>query len=68
MALLPDGAISMEQQRKDTANNEAVTGYEATLGNVSPQRTVLCFTIHALMKSSNGLLRSTLTPISLLPR
>jgi Mrp family chromosome partitioning ATPase len=35
-----DGAISMEQLRKDTAN-EAASVYQATLGNVSPTDSVV---------------------------
>jgi hypothetical protein len=35
-----DGAISMEQRRKDTAN-EAVTVYQATLGKVSRNDSVV---------------------------
>ena len=35
-----DGAISMEQRRKDTAN-EVATVYQATLGNVSPTDSIV---------------------------
>jgi hypothetical protein len=35
-----DGAISMEQGRKETAN-EAATVYQATIGNVSPSDSVV---------------------------
>jgi hypothetical protein len=35
-----DGAISMEQRRKETAN-EAATVYQATIGNVSPSDSVV---------------------------
>jgi hypothetical protein len=36
-----DGAISMEQRRKDTANNEAVAVYQLTIGKVSPTDSVV---------------------------
>jgi hypothetical protein len=39
---LSDGAISMEQQRKETAT-EAGAVYQATLGNVSPTDSVGVF-------------------------
>ena len=55
------GAISMEQRRKDTAN-EAVAVYQSTIGKVSPTD-VLCCTMLASRKFSNGR-RSTWTLIS----
>jgi hypothetical protein len=54
-----DGAISMEQRTKDTAN-EAVAVYQSTIGKVSPA--VLCCTMLASRKFSNGR-RSTWTHI-----
>ena len=36
-----DGAISMEQWRKETATNKAVAVYQATIGNVSQMDSVV---------------------------
>jgi hypothetical protein len=36
-----DGAISMEQQRKDTAEEAARTVYQATPGNVFPMESIV---------------------------